>query len=106
MLEYLQSYNFLIIILVSVFVITMVLPLFKRYWYAIFLIEQYLTALYDVIGECEFFGDAVDNIISPWKIALKYRYDDIHLGVCVFDSEFLNQSVSLIKKKGDKENES
>lgn len=103
MLEYIQSYYFLFNILSLVFFVTLFIPIYKRYIYSVFLIEQYLTALHDQVGDCEFFEDALDNIQSPWKVALKYSYNDIHLGLCVIDGEFLNSSIDVIKRKTENE---
>lgn len=106
-LNYLYSYNFLTIVLIVFFITIVIAPFYKRYCYCIFLIEQYLTFLYENMGECEFFGEAVDNIVSPWKIAFRYNYDEITLAHCVYDQKFLENTVETAKRlQANKENKS
>lgn len=85
----------LVVVLSFLFILMIVLPLHKRYLSAIFLLENYLNAVLDVVGETDVFYDAVMNTKSPMSVALK-KGREISLADCVYDQEFLDETIKMI----------
>lgn len=85
----------LVVVLSFLFILMIVLPLYKRYLSAIFIIEIYLNAVLDVVGETEIFYDAATNTKSPMRVALK-KGREIDLADCVHDQDFLDETIKMI----------
>lgn len=90
----LMLFGIIIFMIITLFLI--ILPFHRRYCYVIFFLKQYLTILAECVGESDIFYDAAYNLRSPFKLAFKYKEDDITLEKCVYDVEFLQDTIGVI----------
>lgn len=83
-------------LILILFLFIVILPLHKRYIISKFIIENYLSTIYEITGENEIFYDICDNIKTPLTLAFNVKNEIESISDCVYDIECFNSTIEMI----------